>query len=179
MSEHRAVTTEDLAQDNLAQETQERDPEFRESSAYAEPETGEIPEQHEPDAVSAERTDESRLDESRPDESRPDESRSVESRSVESRSEESERTQLFDHDDTDRFRENWRSLQSDFVDDPKRAVQQADELVAEVMQTLASTFADHKRTLEEQWSGGGEAQTEDLRLALQQYRVFFQQLLAV
>jgi hypothetical protein len=179
MSEHRAVTTEDLAQDNLAQddlaqETQERDPEFRESSAYAEPETGEIPEQHEPDAVSAERTDESRLDDSRPDESRP-----VESHSVESRSEESERTQLFDRDDTDRFRENWRSLQSDFVDDPKRAVQQADELVAEVMQTLASTFADHKRTLEVQWSGGGVAQTEDLRLALQQYRVFFQQLLAV
>ncbi|TWP49161.1 hypothetical protein FKR81_25580 [Lentzea tibetensis] len=91
---------------------------------------------------------------------------------------EPQRTPLFENDDIDRFRTDWRSLQSDFVDDPRAAVQQADELVAEVMQAMATTFAEHKRTLEQQWSQG-EAQTEDLRIALQQYRVFFQQLLAV
>jgi hypothetical protein len=90
-----------------------------------------------------------------------------------------QRAQLFDNEDIDRFRENWRGLQSDFVDDPRAAVRQADELVAEVMQTLASTFAEHKRTLEGQWSRGDEVQTEDLRLALQQYRTFFHQLLAI
>jgi hypothetical protein len=68
-------------------------------------------------------------------------------------------------------------IQTAFVDDPQHAVREADELVAAVIQSLASTFADHKRELESQWQQG-EAATEDLRVALRQYRSFFNQLLS-
>jgi hypothetical protein len=86
---------------------------------------------------------------------------------------------LFDTGEVEQFRTQWKELQSTFVDSPQDAVREADELVAEIMQNLARTFAEHKRTLEDQWSRGDEVQTEDLRLALRQYRSFFNQLLSV
>ncbi|GAA1991234.1 hypothetical protein [Amycolatopsis minnesotensis] len=84
--------------------------------------------------------------------------------------------QLFAEQEIGRFREDWQSVQIRFVDDPQRAVREADELVAAVIRSLASTFAEHKTELESQWSQG-EAATEDLRLAFRQYRAFFNQLL--
>jgi hypothetical protein len=86
---------------------------------------------------------------------------------------------LFSIEEVDRFRVEWRELQSDFVDHPRDAVQHADELVAQVMQSLATTFADHKRSLEGQWSAGEQVETEELRVALRRYRAFFDQLLTV
>jgi hypothetical protein len=86
---------------------------------------------------------------------------------------------LFDTTEVDQFRTQWKDIQSTFVDSPQDAVREADELVAEIIQNLAATFAEHKRTLEGQWSRGDEVQTEDLRLALRQYRSFFNQLLSV
>jgi hypothetical protein len=77
------------------------------------------------------------------------------------------------------FRSRWQDVQVDFVDDPKVAVERADALVAEVMRQLAREFASERESLEKQWSGGGQASTEDLRLALQRYRSFFSRLLTV
>jgi hypothetical protein len=88
-----------------------------------------------------------------------------------------ESTPLFADQEVDRFRQDWQGIQIAFVDDPKRAVSEADELVAAVIQSLASTFASHKSELESQWQQG-EAATEDLRVALRQYRSFFNQLLS-
>jgi hypothetical protein len=85
--------------------------------------------------------------------------------------------QLFADQDVDRFRQDWQAIQIAFVDDPKRAVSEADELVAAVIQSLAATFASHKSDLESQWRQG-EAATEDLRVALRRYRSFFNQLLS-
>jgi hypothetical protein len=85
--------------------------------------------------------------------------------------------ELFTRDETDRFRGRWQALQTAFVDDPRETVQEADQLVAEVMQALAATFAEHKRSLESQWQQGEEVATEDLRLALHRYRTFFNELL--
>src|SRR5215213_2125960 len=76
------------------------------------------------------------------------------------------------------LREKWSTIQTLFVDEPKDSVQKADELVAEVIQLVAQRFAEERATLERQWSGGGEASTEDLRKALQHYRLFFERLLA-
>jgi hypothetical protein len=59
------------------------------------------------------------------------------------------------------------------------AVQQADELVASAMSRLEETFSEQRKGLEDQWSRGGEVSTEDLRVALQSYRTFFQRLVAV
>ncbi|GAA3436439.1 hypothetical protein [Kutzneria kofuensis] len=85
---------------------------------------------------------------------------------------------LFDEADAARFRDRWREVQAGFVDDPKRAVQDADVLVAELMQSLASAFSERKHLLEDQWREGSSAETEDLRLALRGYRSFLDQLLA-
>ncbi|MEU5692750.1 hypothetical protein [Actinosynnema sp. NPDC020468] len=90
-----------------------------------------------------------------------------------------EGTPLFTEDEAGGFRDEWRSLQADFVDSPRDAVQRADELVAQVIQSLATTFAEHKRTLEGQWQEGDQVETEELRLALRRYRSFFDQLLSV
>ncbi|WP_245192047.1 hypothetical protein [Amycolatopsis azurea] len=94
---------------------------------------------------------------------------------AEESSEDSEHT-LFGDIDVERFRGSWQGIQTEFVDDPRRAVKEADELVAAVIQNLAATFAEHKKELESAWSQG-EPATEDLRIALRRYRSFFNQLL--
>ncbi|MGW1595629.1 hypothetical protein [Streptomyces sp. NPDC002343] len=80
--------------------------------------------------------------------------------------------------ETEDLRTRWQEIQQGFVDDPQQSVRAADALVAEVMQLLATTFADHKHGLEGQWHRGEEVATEDLRKALQQYRSFFDRLLS-
>jgi hypothetical protein len=75
------------------------------------------------------------------------------------------------------FRGRWDQTQIGFVDNPRHAVQQADELVAQVMQSLAQSFAQERRQLESQMNE--TASTENLRVALQRYRSFFQRLLSL
>ena len=89
-----------------------------------------------------------------------------------------DRSPLLDDRSTDDFLRRWNDVQARFVDDPRAAVLDADRLVAELVRALAERFSRHKDGLEEQWSGGSEPSTEELRLALQQYRSFFQRLLA-
>ncbi|UYQ64683.1 hypothetical protein [Streptomyces peucetius] len=86
--------------------------------------------------------------------------------------------QLLTAEDETGFRTRWQEIQNRFVDDPREAVHEADGLVADVMQALASTFSQHKKDLEGQWSQGEEADTEDLRRALRKYRSFFNRLLS-
>lgn len=85
--------------------------------------------------------------------------------------------QLLTPEDEEGFRTRWEEVQNKFVDDPRDAVHTADALVADVMQKLAATFADHKQELEGQWNRGEQANTEDLRQALRYYRSFFNRLL--
>jgi hypothetical protein len=77
------------------------------------------------------------------------------------------------------FRSSWDRIQVSFVDEPRKAVEQADSLVAQVMQHVARTFSDERKNLESQWSRGDNVSTEDLRIALQRYRTFFSRLLSV
>jgi hypothetical protein len=86
---------------------------------------------------------------------------------------------LFPAGEATSFRARWGEAQTSFVDEPRRAVEQADGLVAEMMQRLAQVFADERSKLEEQWSRGDDISTEDLRVALQRYRSFFDRLLSV
>jgi hypothetical protein len=85
---------------------------------------------------------------------------------------------LFDRSDQDGLQERWRSIQTGFVDQPRKSVEQADALVAEAMSMLAETFAQERQALERQWGEGADVSTEDLRVALQRYRSFFERLLA-
>jgi hypothetical protein len=89
-----------------------------------------------------------------------------------------ETPQLFPGGESADFRERWETIQTGFVDEPRGAVERADELVAQVMQRLAEGFADEREQLERQWGRGEDVSTEDLRVALQRYRGFFQRLLA-
>jgi hypothetical protein len=70
-------------------------------------------------------------------------------------------------------------VQAGFVDNPKQCVEQADGLVSNVVSQLSNGFAEARSRLEQQWGRGEEASTEDLRVALKRYRVFFDRLLAV
>ncbi len=89
-----------------------------------------------------------------------------------------EQAPLFAEDERDSINDRWGRIQSTFVDEPRQAVQQADELVGELMQQLARMFADERGQLEAQWAQGTDVSTEDLRQGLQRYRAFFQRLLA-
>jgi len=94
-----------------------------------------------------------------------------------------------------RFTEAWKRIQSLFVDDPKAAVTQADQLLGEVMSTrgypvtdfnqrAADISVDHPRVVENYRAGHdialrhakGEASTEDLRQAMIHYRTLFNDL---
>ena len=77
------------------------------------------------------------------------------------------------------FRSRWLEIQTSFVDEPGRAVEQADLLVAEVMRQLAKTFAQKRSKLEPQLVQGEEISTENLRMALRRYRSFFDRLLSI
>ena len=80
--------------------------------------------------------------------------------------------------DAEAFRARWTDVQTAFVDSPRQSVEQADALVADVMQHLAKTFADERSELERQWDRGDDIATDDLRTAFQRYRSFFERLLA-
>jgi hypothetical protein len=88
-------------------------------------------------------------------------------------------SELFETGQAERFQSQWEAIQSGFVDEPRRAVEEADALVADLMQRLAAGFAEERSQLETQWDRGDDVSTEDLRLALQRYRSFFGRLLQV
>jgi hypothetical protein len=95
-----------------------------------------------------------------------------------------------------RYTEEWRTVQTRFVDEPRAAVTQADTLVASVMrdrgypmesfeQRAADISPDHPAVVENyraahdiaSRSERGEASTEDLRQAMVHYRTLFNDLL--
>jgi hypothetical protein len=116
---------------------------------------------------------------------------------------------LFAPDTTTDFQRRWDAIQAGFVDDPRRAVEQADALVSETMQRLADSFTEERKRLEQQLNLSTPTQqadgytdreghrnvldrdqpaanaetsrtsTEDLRIALRHYRAFFKRLLSV
>ena len=81
---------------------------------------------------------------------------------------------LFTEQASSEFRSRWNIVQQGFVDDPQSAVRQGDELVAQVIKSLAETFASQRTALE-----ADRVSTEDLRLALRRYRSFFERLLSI
>jgi hypothetical protein len=86
---------------------------------------------------------------------------------------------LFPPDVATGFRSRWNAVQSSFVDDPKQAVRHGDELVAEVMKSLAETFTHVRAKLEGELGQTDKASTETLRVELRRYRSFFERLLSL
>ena len=88
-------------------------------------------------------------------------------------------TPLVPHDEMEEMRHRWNDVQAAFVDEPRRAVEHADGLVASAMKRLAEVFSEERSKLERQWDRGDNVSTEDLRIALQRYRSFFHRLLSI
>jgi len=84
---------------------------------------------------------------------------------------------LFSAETARDFRLRWNATQIGFVDDPRLAVKQAEELVELMVKSLAKSFADERAQLESQTNES--ASTENLRVALQRYRWFYQRLLSL
>jgi hypothetical protein len=83
---------------------------------------------------------------------------------------------LFEREESELLRTRWKEIQGKFVDEPRTAVQEADKLVTEVMETITRIFAVEYGDLESQWKQSEVASTEDLRKAMQHYRAFFNRL---
>jgi hypothetical protein len=102
-----------------------------------------------------------------------------EERREERREEQNNGAELISRNSAQDLRGEWDRIQGGFVDDPRNSVKQADELVANALKRLTETFTQQRADLEHQWDRGEDVSTEDLRVALQKYRAFFQRLLAV
>jgi hypothetical protein len=81
------------------------------------------------------------------------------------------------NDRMDDLRRRWADLQAEFVDDPRASVQEAHAMVAEIVNELTERFSNERASLESQWNRDEQPDTEDLRVALQRYRDFFNRLL--
>src|SRR5882757_6048655 len=69
---------------------------------------------------------------------------------------------LFAEDETQGFRSRWTDIQAEFVDEPRRSVEKADQLVADTIKRLAEIFAGERDRLEHEWSRGQDGvSTED------------------
>jgi hypothetical protein len=95
------------------------------------------------------------------------------------RQEENQQVLLFGEEEARNLREQWRQIQGAFVDEPRSAVKRADELVANTIKRVAETFSEGRGRLESEWSRGDDVSTEDLRVAMQRYRAFFDRMLKV
>lgn len=90
-----------------------------------------------------------------------------------------EHTALFEQSVLSEFNTRWTDIQTGFVDEPRRSVQQADALVQDIIKRIGDTFGNERSQLERQWDSGANVSTEDLRVALQRYRSFFSRLLSL
>jgi hypothetical protein len=95
------------------------------------------------------------------------------------RAREEERVALFVASESSELRARWDSIQVGFVDEPRKAVEEADALVSATIKRLAEIFADERQKLEQQWDRSEKISTEDFRVALRRYRSFFARLLAI
>jgi hypothetical protein len=82
-------------------------------------------------------------------------------------------------EENDELRARWNAIQIEFVNEPRTSVEQADALVAETLERIEKAFMSQRTTLNEQWTNHADIATEDLRIALQSYRAFFNRLLAL
>jgi len=103
----------------------------------------------------------------------------IESQDLEVRSKFEPLAPLFSPDLTKELRLRWTAVQSSFVDDPREAVRQGNELVIQAMKSLTDTFSNERAKREGQVDHTAKASTENLRISLRSYRSFFERLLSL
>jgi hypothetical protein len=88
-----------------------------------------------------------------------------------------QRATLIEPERAESYNGRWNELKSEFVDDPRAAVQGANQLVGEVLDELEELFRSQRADLEHGLDSE-QTSTEDLRQALGRYRSFFDRLLS-
>ncbi|MFB8758488.1 hypothetical protein [Streptomyces nigra] len=89
-------------------------------------------------------------------------------------------TALLPDGERDRLELRVRDAVTHFVDRPRAAVEEADGAVEELLGRLTEALAERRRTLRRSWhDSDGAADTEQLRLALRDYRELAERLLHV
>ncbi|MEU6554914.1 hypothetical protein ABZ915_32255 [Streptomyces sp. NPDC046915] len=89
---------------------------------------------------------------------------------------------LVPHEETDKFGLRLQQAVSGFVDEPRDAVEEADRVVEEIAARFTEAVGRRRRTLRMSWQSaddkpGSTADTEQLRLALRDYRELAERLL--
>lgn len=92
---------------------------------------------------------------------------------------EDRQSQWFGKPELDEYRSHWSSIQTAFVDEPRQAVKEADDLIQSLVKKLSDSFSRERERLTKQWDRGEQVSTEDLRVTLQRYRTYFDRLLNV
>jgi hypothetical protein len=77
------------------------------------------------------------------------------------------------------LRMRWATIQTSFVDDPRKAVDDADQFVGSAIKQLQEILFAQRANLEKQWKRGDEVSTENLRVCMQNYRNVFDRLIAM
>ena len=90
---------------------------------------------------------------------------------------ETKKARFFAESDSQEMRARWDKIQGAFVDQPRQAVEDADNLVGEAIKKLAEQLADERSSAIKQWNSGDNVSTEVLRQSLRRYRTFFDRLL--
>jgi hypothetical protein len=94
-------------------------------------------------------------------------------------SKDQQHVRVLDEQRSQDLRNRWNGVQAAFVDEPRQAVTDADQLVGEVLDEVSRVFREQRASLEQGWGGQDEPGTEDLRQALFRYREFFDRLLSL
>ena len=89
-----------------------------------------------------------------------------------------QQTCFFTESESQEMRARWDKIQGSFVDQPRQAVEDADNLLGEAIKKLSEQLADERSSVIRQWNSGDSVSTEDLRQSLRRYRTFFERLMA-
>ena len=91
---------------------------------------------------------------------------------------EAKKTCFFSESESEEMRARWDKIQGAFVDQPRQAVEDADNLLGEAIKKLTEQFNEERSTVIREWNSGDNVSTEVLRQAFRRYRTFFDRLLA-
>ncbi|MET7568726.1 hypothetical protein ABZT04_09490 [Streptomyces sp. NPDC005492] len=84
---------------------------------------------------------------------------------------------LLPHDESDKFNLRLQHAVTGFVDEPRSAVEEADHVLEEVAARFTEAVTKRRATLHGSWETKGSEDTEQLRLALRDYRELTERLL--